>query len=1238
MTSHNLHILLGNGAEQNICRIKEYVSKYGNEHVDELGAVATDYLQFLLYSNDCRFYRAMHDTSADSFVSGIEDSYKVELIPEGDSFAGEGAEAKLEHFFTKLFKQSVNLNRPGDKHMHICMHVPMYEDGAWAMGEQLLSAITATGANFTVDLVIMGHDLAHLTIKDEKRLIEEYESLRLTSKSTLQTIIKCKVEQRYSKLNSVILVQNENMSGLALNLTNESFTNLMGEYALATTTSYNDIYTLNFLGETMTERPVLGLGLSMLNFDRYYFVQYMLRKAYVHILDREKVTDESVDINKASNIVQRALKDNIGIFSRLYNNVVLPMRNERKLSNEDIVAEIAPIIDAEIKRVEQEVLSFIDDDTLSLPEKRATLAQLLGEDDILLQGVLFNDKQLILSDCRNDILSLFVNANNELAKTPEEALDKYAQPIRSHALLSDEEGVAVTSADIRVERIRGVRNDIKVGTDYVRRQESVLADLERNIQQATESQKCLTPDGFVFQGQTYRLLPKNIERPLEEDYVPMVGNLPSDVDLRQYFTAVKDQGQLGSCTSFASVSVYEYIVRRNSGKEVDLSEMFVYYNAHRRSETPEDEGTSIYDTIKAMGEDGICLEKFHPYKEDGIQAPTEEAISDAATRKVTKALNVKCSLNDIKSAVAQGYPVIIALEVFEGLNSSTGFVVRPTDEERAASDDNSHAMVICGYSDPEKVFIVRNSWGVRFGDKGYCYIPYSYITDPELMHQATIITQISEAEIKALPDSNKASVSFNKSDANVQAAILRTLVDEERENIKYLTAQHDELMQDYFKLEAELGKSRNRKELCEGTQSRLKWEIERLEEHKAKLSDERIERLRDVDSVVSFTTLNTFSISSISAVFLAIISFILMWNIDGISIFTNLVWTCAIFAICTSFIARYIVVSKLEPLVPNKLQEQLTSQKSVIYIWGAIIVLLIIVWGSLNLYEKPLGWFILGVITTIVSITPVVLSYIFHRRVRREIDLGYKDKITQIANNIDLREIEHSLLPIKMETAGMILDKLTRLISNLNSKYYNMRSYVDNLRVWRKENAEAVNMQPVNRQPFMSLIKNECLDVYFNKHKEDLTSDIRLYKLFRDNYSVDEQQVTTFKRNLKERLAKSLWSKVTDFSVYDHVTGARKFEYVDSEYVNIGQLLKMVDDNSEIFINTTMRMYGSNSQYANCKLLLRSAPGLNGERNWDNNVQSYFSTKPQMFDLSSDYKIVVIRLEGLSPDELDILQ
>ena len=43
-----------------------------------------------------------------------------------------------------------------------------------------------------------------------------------------------------------------------------------------------------------------------------------------------------------------------------------------------------------------------------------------------------------------------------------------------------------------------------------------------------------------------------------------------------------------------------------------------------------------------------------------------------------------------------------------------------------------HAVLAVGYNDAGQRFIVRNSWGSKWGKKGYCFMPYAYLTDPDL--------------------------------------------------------------------------------------------------------------------------------------------------------------------------------------------------------------------------------------------------------------------------------------------------------------------------------------------------------------------------------------------------------------------------------------------------------------------------------------------------------------------------
>ena len=45
---------------------------------------------------------------------------------------------------------------------------------------------------------------------------------------------------------------------------------------------------------------------------------------------------------------------------------------------------------------------------------------------------------------------------------------------------------------------------------------------------------------------------------------------------------------------------------------------------------------------------------------------------------------------------------------------------------------SGHAMFAVGYDDKKKMVLVRNSWGDKWGQKGYFWMPYAYISDKSL--------------------------------------------------------------------------------------------------------------------------------------------------------------------------------------------------------------------------------------------------------------------------------------------------------------------------------------------------------------------------------------------------------------------------------------------------------------------------------------------------------------------------
>jgi len=218
------------------------------------------------------------------------------------------------------------------------------------------------------------------------------------------------------------------------------------------------------------------------------------------------------------------------------------------------------------------------------------------------------------------------------------------------------------------------------------------------------------------------------------DYSPgAIADLPAKVDLRPSMTAVENQGQLNSCVANAVAGAYEYLAKRHLGDgSYDVSRLFVYYNARKRAGVEnEDEGSVIADAIETLKENGACSEPTWPYEEELVaEEPAGEAYDEAARFLVESSEMVPTELDAWKHALAEGYPIVFGCLLFNSFDSGRrGKIPMPTSRESGREEHGGHAMLCVGYSDPDRVFIVRNSWGPEWGDKGYCYMPYDYLMD-----------------------------------------------------------------------------------------------------------------------------------------------------------------------------------------------------------------------------------------------------------------------------------------------------------------------------------------------------------------------------------------------------------------------------------------------------------------------------------------------------------------------------
>jgi len=209
--------------------------------------------------------------------------------------------------------------------------------------------------------------------------------------------------------------------------------------------------------------------------------------------------------------------------------------------------------------------------------------------------------------------------------------------------------------------------------------------------------------------------------------------LPKIVDLRSFCSPVVDQGELGSCTANAIASGLREYWENLSGKLTLLSRLWLYWKERYIEGTVnEDAGAYIRDGMKVLQKLGCAPEADWPYDITKFkQTPPTKSTTDATRFKITQYHRVT-DLVALKSALAEGYPVVIGIKVYESFESyqvaQTGIVSLP---ERGEQFLGGHAVLAVGYKDDTKikgqgVVICRNSWGESWGDIGYFYLPYSY--------------------------------------------------------------------------------------------------------------------------------------------------------------------------------------------------------------------------------------------------------------------------------------------------------------------------------------------------------------------------------------------------------------------------------------------------------------------------------------------------------------------------------
>ncbi|MCP4579971.1 MAG: T9SS type A sorting domain-containing protein [candidate division Zixibacteria bacterium] len=178
-------------------------------------------------------------------------------------------------------------------------------------------------------------------------------------------------------------------------------------------------------------------------------------------------------------------------------------------------------------------------------------------------------------------------------------------------------------------------------------------------------------------------------------------------------TAVKDQGDCGSCWDFAAVAACESAVKIADSVEWDLSEQQVIdcnASGYGCSGGWEEAAYELFINYGAIEED--C----YPYSaSDGHPCDQDTCV---AMIKMEDYVYVQNDENAIKNEILNS-PVVSGMTIHNDFNWYCYY---------GGGNGLDHAIVLVGWDDNEcngnGAWIVKNSLGMYWGDLGYFYLPY----------------------------------------------------------------------------------------------------------------------------------------------------------------------------------------------------------------------------------------------------------------------------------------------------------------------------------------------------------------------------------------------------------------------------------------------------------------------------------------------------------------------------------
>lgn len=245
------------------------------------------------------------------------------------------------------------------------------------------------------------------------------------------------------------------------------------------------------------------------------------------------------------------------------------------------------------------------------------------------------------------------------------------------------------------------------------------------------------------------------------------------VDFRDGFPEIYDQGAAHSSPAQAVAAVMFYLNKSNRNISAPVSRLFIYKVARNLLNQPFDRGVTLGAVMETVKLIGAPTEAHWPYDLAAIDLEPKGHLFPLAERfRVSRAFRLDGPdrspddlLDEVRRLLRLKLPLVFGFFVPTAAQTApSGWISYPEGDAFAGAQ----SVVACGYDDTLEIpgdgeetptkgaLLIRNSWGQGWGDGGYGWLPYRFVTGGLTSDWWLLVTGLDNVDSQGGPPGAKA--------------------------------------------------------------------------------------------------------------------------------------------------------------------------------------------------------------------------------------------------------------------------------------------------------------------------------------------------------------------------------------------------------------------------------------------------------------------------------------------------